>query len=103
MKPLISIFFLAALAAAQNATERTFTIPDFKVTAESLARAQGKNRPIFLYPPALRKGPPIGSIISSPVCLTMHSYNFDKGASPRLVGETNCTPINKNGYLRVQR
>ena len=103
MKPLISIFFLAALAAAQNATERTFTIPDFKVTAESLARAQGKNGPMFLYPPALRKGPSIEQIVSPRVCLTMRSYNFDKSASPRLVGETNCTMANKNGFLRVQR
>ncbi len=42
MKPLIVILMFAATLAAQTPTDKTFTIPDFKVTEQSLAKAQYK-------------------------------------------------------------
>src|SRR4051812_49213764 len=103
MKPLILLFFLAITAAAQTATKRTFVIPEFKVTAESLARAQGKPAVAFLYPPELRKKLTISDLIPQRVCLTMHSYNFDNSVTPKLVSETNCTMANVDGFLRVRQ
>lgn len=104
MKPLIVVLFCAATALAQTPTDKTFTIPDFKVTEQSLAKALPKKQSFFVYPPELRNGTALYKVSApEPMCLTMHSYNFDKSATPKLVSETNCTMIKKNGFLRVKR
>jgi hypothetical protein len=102
MKPLIFILCCAASAFAQDLNDK-FTIPDFKVTEQTLARALPKDRPMFLYPPQLRNGPLVTVFKSDPVCLAMRSYRFDMKASPKLVSETTCTLTSRNGFLRVRR
>jgi len=103
MKPLL-ILFCAATVLAQSPNDKTFTIPDFKVTEQSLAKALPARQSMFVYPPELRNGPIRVTVKTpEPMCLTMHSYRFDMSAAPKLVSETNCTMVSKNGFLRVQR
>jgi|SRR3954465_3534880 hypothetical protein len=101
MKPLIVLAIFASTLAAQTPIEKTFTIPDFKVTEQSLAKAQKKLPMTFLYPPELRKGPSLQTVVSPQFCFAMHSYNFNKAATPRLVSESTCTMAKRDGFLRV--
>jgi hypothetical protein len=104
MKPLIPALMFAATLAAQTPTDKTFTIPDFRVTEQSLAKAQHKLPISFLYPPELRNGPNLSKFIQAePVCLKLRSYRFSKSAAPKLVSETDCTMTTKGSVLRVQR
>ena len=104
MKLLVSVLLLASFTFAQTSTDKAVSIPDFKVTEQTLAQSMPKKQSFFVYPPQLRNGPieyRVGK--QEPLCLTMRSYNFDKSATPKLVSETNCTPVEKDGYLRVRR
>ena len=105
MKPLIVVLFCAATTLAQTPSQKTFSLPEFKVSEQSLRQAQENYPQIPDVPKGLSRREALMSRArpSNVTCLTMHSYNFDKSATPNLVSETNCTMVNPNGFLRVRR
>jgi hypothetical protein len=102
MKPLILIFLVASAALAESPLDKTFTVPDFKVTEASLRRSLPQYQNIFLYPPELRTAPPVYQF-ASPVCQKIKSYRVDTTAVPKLISVTDCTMSNRNTFLKAER